>query len=267
MIQITNIQISDERIPKAFDGTRILQVSDLHNRRFGKKQCHLVEKVKEISPDYIFLTGDMIDRNRTNVAYAMDFVREAVKIAPVYSVTGNHELEAGMKGERLISAMTETGVRILHDEIIWLHRNGGKIQVMGIDDPYLLGTQKETGMDRKCSEDFLKRLLALLRRKEPGYIILLSHRPEFYFFYEKAGIPLIFSGHAHGGQFRIPGLGGLVAPHQGILPKYAEGTIYSERSRTTMVVSRGLGNSLFPFRLNNPPELICATLRCGTNRT
>ncbi len=86
----------------------------------------------------------------------------------------------------------------------------------------------------------------------------MSHRPEFIHFYAKAGIDVVFSGHAHGGQIRVPGIGGVLAPHQGFFPKYAEGMV--KENNTLMIISRGLGNSTFPIRINNHPELILATL-------
>ena len=101
-------------------------------------------------------------------------------------------------------------------------------------------------------------ILTELLDEEDGYTILLSHRPELFEVYAENNIDLIFSGHAHGGQFRIPFVGGLIAPNQGLFPKYDAG-IYEE-GNTTMVVSRGIGNSIVPFRINNRPEIVLVEL-------
>ena len=124
---------------------------------------------------------------------------------------------------------------------------------MGIDDPsfqedYLFGD----------SESVVRQAIYDLQNESDGYTILLSHRPELFDLYVETEMDLVFSGHAHGGQFRLPFVGGLVAPNQGFFPKYDAG-LFSEGS-TNMIVSRGVGNSIIPIRFNNRPEIIVATL-------
>lgn len=257
-IDITKISIEARRIPDGFKNTKILHISDLHNARFGNGQKVIIETVRGLNPDYIFITGDLIDRKYRKIRNAIDLIKGIKTIAPIYYVTGNHEWESKETGRVLWENLHESGVNILHDQIVNLKRNGQSIQLMGIDDPYCLNQKKNAVYDRASSEFFLIRLRELLKKKKKGCLFLLSHRPEFIHFYAKAGIDVVFSGHAHGGQIRVPGIGGVLAPHQGFFPKYAEGMV--KENNTLMIISRGLGNSTFPIRINNHPELILATL-------
>ena len=247
------------QISLGFDGIKILHVSDLHNEVFGKEQTLLIEKSKQLQPDYVFITGYLIGRKFKNIKGASEYIRGIKNIAPIYYVAGNHEWEAGKAGEILWDLLVNCGVNVLHDTIVELQHAEDRIQLIGIDDPYCLKQKKDFTYDRMSSAFFLKRLSALLKGRRRGFTILLSHRPEFMHFYKKAGIDLIFSGHAHGGQIRLPWVGGVLAPHQGFFPKYAEGVKTEEN--TTMIISRGLGNSTFPIRINNRPELVLVRLK------
>lgn len=223
------------------------------------KQFVLIDHIKKLKPDYIFITGDLIDRNRINLKKALLLIEGIRGLAPIYYVTGNHEWQSGKAGARLLNELKKLDVYILHDEKTFLYRKGQRIQVIGMDDPYILKSKKSKKYDRVTSREFLKRFLSVTRDRGREYTILLSHRPEFIHFYQKAKINLVFSGHAHGGQIRVPGIGGLLSPHQGFFPKYAEGMV--KEGNTKMIVSRGLGNSCFPFRINNPPELVIVELK------
>ncbi len=232
-------------IPKAFDGYKILQVSDLQNKVFGKEQEPLLRKMEASAPDIIVITGDLLDRNRTDVETAMDFIRQAVQIAPVFFVSGNHEHQSG-EWETLADAMVEEGVTVLDNGKSIIERNGETITLLGL-------------ADKKVNPQYDKVLHTLMAGEESGFHILLSHRPELFEAYVQAGVDLVFTGHAHGGQIRLPFLGGIFAPHQGFFPNYTEGM--HEQDGTVMVVSRGLGNSSFPLRIFNRPELVEVTLR------
>ncbi|MGN0135278.1 metallophosphoesterase [Anaerotignum sp.] len=232
-------------IPASFNGYKILQVADLQNKIFGKNQEPLLRKIEQSSPDIIVLTGDLLDRNRTDVDVAMDFIKEIVDIAPVYFVSGNHEHQSG-EWERLADEMVAAGVTILDNGKSIIQRNGDTITVLGL-------------ADKKVNLYYDKILHTLMAGQEDCFNILLSHRPELFETYAAEGVDLVFTGHAHGGQIRIPFLKqGIFAPHQGFFPQYTEGM--HEKDGTVMVVSRGLGNSTFPFRIFNRPELIEVTL-------
>ena len=251
-LEVNEYEIVSDRIPEAFAGFRIAQVSDLHNKDFGEGYGQLLTLLSEINPDIIVVTGDLIDSRQTDLDVALEFAWQAGKIARVYYVSGNHEARVP-EYEDLKTGLVKAGVVILENQKVEITREGESITLMGIDDPsfqedYLFGDSESVA--RQAIED--------LQNESDGYTILLSHRPELFDLYVETEMDLVFSGHAHGGQFRLPFVGGLVAPNQGFFPKYDAG-LFSEGS-TNMIVSRGVGNSIIPIRFNNRPEIIVATL-------
>ena len=251
-LEVNEYEIVSDRIPQGFDGFRIAQVSDLHNAEFGEGNSKLIQLLSQTEPDIILLTGDLIDSRQTNIKIALAFVQEAMKIAPVYFVSGNHEARVS-EYEDLKMGLAEAGVIVLENQKVEITREGESITLMGIDDPsfqesYLFGDAESVA--RQAIDD--------LQNESDGYTILLSHRPELFELYVETGMDLVFSGHAHGGQFRLPFIGGLVAPNQGFFPKYDAG-LFSEEN-TNMIVSRGVGNSIVPLRFNNRPEIIVVML-------
>ena len=251
-LEVNEYEIVSDRIPEAFAGFRIAQVSDLHNKDFGEGYGQLLTLLSEINPDIIVVTGDLIDSRRTDLDVALEFAWQAGKIARVYYVSGNHEARVP-EYEDLKTGLVKAGVVILENQKVQITREGESITLMGIDDPsfqedYLFGD----------SESVVRQAIYDLQNESDGYTILLSHRPELFDLYVETEMDLVFSGHAHGGQFRLPFVGGLVAPNQGFFPKYDAG-LFSEGS-TNMIVSRGVGNSIIPIRFNNRPEIIVATL-------
>ena len=253
-LMVNEIKITNDKIPQSFEGFRIAQVSDLHNAELGKDNNKLIEKLNECEPDIIVLTGDLIDSNHTNLEVALSFARQAVKIAPCYFVTGNHEAWVGSQYEELRTSLENAGVTVLQDEAIELNYGNECIQLIGLNDPDF------SERDSFLSESILETKLSQVNISN-GFTILLSHRPEHFNVYQNKNIDLVLSGHAHGGQFRLPFLGGVIAPNQGLFPKYDAG-IYTENG-TTMIVSRGIGNSIIPVRINNRPEIIIIELNCG----
>ncbi|MFB0832505.1 metallophosphoesterase [Brevibacillus laterosporus] len=251
-IQTTKININSEKIPESFDGFTIVQVSDLHNAEFGNNQSTLLNAIKAVSPDFIAVTGDLIDSNHTDVAKAMEFINGAIEIAPVYYVTGNHEARSDQYA-KLKQQILEAGVIMLEDEGTTIKREGASIRLFGLNDPNFTATD-----DAYESVAMVDTKLKARLSKNNEYTILLSHRPELFDIYAENSIDLVLSGHAHGGQVRLPFIGGLVAPNQGFFPKYSEGV--HEKEQTKMIVSRGLGNSIIPVRINNRPELVVITL-------
>lgn len=249
-IVISNITYKNSKVPSSFDGYKILQISDLHNAEFGKNQKTLIEKTKEIDPDIIFITGDLIDSYNTNIDISMKYIDGITDIAPIYFIPGNHESRIESYNE-LCDRLTSSGVKILNNKNIFIQKDSSSIGLIGLDDPAFIQTSNQ-------DELFKKLLVDLSKDIDSDFKILLSHRPEKLVDYKDAKVDLVFSGHAHGGQFRIPFVGGLLAPNQGFFPKYTSG-IYKE-DNTSMIVSRGLGNSIFPFRINNSPELVVVTL-------
>lgn len=250
-IVVSSSDYCSSRIPAAYDDFKIVQISDLHNKTFGKGQSKLLGEVESLSPDIIVITGDLIDRRRFDLEAAMCFIDGAVKIAPTYYVSGNHEAWSRQWSE-ISRELIAAGVHIMDDSADELTKDGETIQILGLSDPGFRITEFPAGN----TEEQLKQWSGIDEFK-----ILLTHRAELFDLYSKNNIDLIFTGHAHGGQLRIPFIGGVFSPHQGLLPEYSIGNYCAGSS--TMYVSRGLGNSVFPFRINNRPEIVAITLKCA----
>lgn len=251
-LQVTNYDISDSKIPEDFNNYKIIQVSDFHNTTSKKLTNDLVEEIKKQKPNIIVLTGDLIDSRKTDVNVAINFIKEIKDIAPVYYVTGNHEARVKEYSE-LKEQMNSLGINILENKAIVIKQNDSILNLIGIDDPSFVN---EFAVP---DSEIIRKEINSLDYDKNNYTILLSHRPEAFETYVSENINLIFTGHAHGGQIRIPFIGGVVAPNQGLFPKYTSGKY--EQKNTTMIVSRGIGNSIFPFRINNRPELITVELK------
>lgn len=251
-LEVNEYEITSNRIPEAFSGFRIAQVSDLHNAEMDEGNEKLITMLSQTDPDIIVITGDLVDSRNTDIEIALEFARQVIKLAPVYYVTGNHEARIS-EYEDLKMGLEDIGVIVLENEKVILERDGESITLIGLDDPsfredYLFGD----------ATSVTEATLTELQNESDGYTVLLAHRPELFDTYIDAGVDLVFSGHAHGGQFRLPFIGSLFAPNQGLFPKYDAG-LFSEGS-TTMMVSRGVGNSIIPVRFNNRPEIIVVEL-------
>ena len=239
-LEVNEWRVQTEVLPASFDGFRIAQVSDLHNTSHWRDA---VAALVLAQPDIIVLTGDLIDSRQTDVDSALEFVRAASEIAPCYYVTGNHESRV-REWYSLRRGLLEAGVTVLENAKTEVIHEGEAITLLGLMDPAF-------GADSAS-------VLEALTAGEEGFTILLSHRPELMELYAAYGVDLVFAGHAHGGQVRLPVVGGLIAPDQGLFPRYDEGMYRMEG--TDMLVSRGVGNSILPLRINNRPEIVVAVL-------
>lgn len=235
-VGLTTYTVTEDNLPASFDGFRIAHISDLHNSWLWEKA---IAQLKIAQPDIIVITGDMVDWVRTDVDEALNFAREAVQIASCFYVTGNHEGKMPQQYcDQLLTGLKELGVMVLQDSQVSLHRGGSYIVIAG--------DQWGGTPDFAALTDY------------DGYKILLTHQPEEFLNIAAADFDLAFTGHVHGGQIRIPFIGGIYGPNQGLFPKYDSG-IYSLEN-TDMIVSRGIGNSSFPIRVNNQPEVILVIL-------
>ena len=238
-VGLTKLTVTEENLPMAFHDLRIAHVSYLHNSGLWKQALKQLQKAQ---PDIICITGDIVDSNRTDVQLALDFAAEAVKLAPCYYITGNHELALSQEDrETLFAQLKNLGITVLDNEAVTLQRGDETLHLVG------------TGWGSSMYQGELSQ--------QDGYTVLLAHDPQHFESYAAAGYDLVLTGHVHGGQVRLPLLGGLYGPGQGLLPEYDSG-VYSE-GQTDMVVSRGIGNSLIPIRFNNRPEVILITLKRG----
>jgi uncharacterized protein len=256
-IALTSHTVTLARLPSRFDGLCIVQISDLHDHRFGPYQPRLLRYVRESHPDVIAITGDITEDGRLDMVAMRVLARQLVAVAPVYYVNGNHE--AGSRDlPGLVAALEQEGITVLRNRSVSLRRGDQEIDIAGVDDPLVLA-----GRGEPFRKAFGRWLAELTRVKAAlptdRFSLLLSHRPEFIRLYDQLGFDLVLAGHAHGGQIRIPGIGAVYAPHQGLFPKYTEGVRLL--GQTTEVISRGLGGSWFPVRVFNRPEIVVLRLR------
>ena len=262
-LETTYYTYKAEQLGADLEGYRIVQISDLHNVKFGKNNQKLVDRIRECEPDMIVLTGDLVDSNHTNVDRAVQFVDEIVKICPVYYVTGNHEywLEKSEYDE-LMDGLVRAGVVILDNQVVEISRGDAKFRLVGLDDRSLAdGTLEALLSDESIRNNQAEQKEETADNEDSGekeLTVVLAHEPQYLARYAGTGVDLVLSGHAHGGQFRLPFVGGIVAPDQGFLPEYTAGEYYM--NGTEMIVSRGLGNSVIPVRLFNYPEIVCVDL-------
>ena len=251
-VELNTYQIYSPKLPNAFDGYRIAHISDLHNTEIGEDNQILLTMLRDAQPNIIVITGDLIDSRSIDIELALAFAEEAAKIAPCYYVTGNHESRIA-DYETLKAGLIQRRVVVLEDESLNIVYAGEEITLMGVNDPSF---QNDDAVSDSAS---MTNKLAQITRQRDSYTVLLSHRPDLFDVYAESHVDLVLSGHAHGGQFRLPFVGGLIAPNQGLFPEYDAGLYTSQE--TCMIVSRGIGNSLFPFRFNNPPEVILIELK------
>lgn len=255
-IQVERFECVSAKIPTAFDGFVVVCVADLHEKEFGPNNERLFAAIRSANPDVIAISGDLLVDPPLNVDFARHFVADVAKIAPVYYVSGNHEAIAPTQTEYLpfVKALEEAGATVLDGEKVELKRGDSSLVIAGVADPLL-----ELKDDRRLTSEQV--VAEKLRRAPPDerFYLLISHRPELAELYAKHGVDLAMTGHAHGGQIRLPFVGGLAAPNQGIFPRYDAGAYRIGESTT--IVSRGLGPSIFPTRLFNRPCLVVCELK------
>lgn len=252
-IDTTAVTVQSDKLPAAFDDYTILQIADLHGKSFGSRQKYLLKKIDNLQPDLILMTGDLIDSRRDGEADALLLMEKLTADYPVYFVTGNHEVRRNFT---ILPKLEQLGVTVLRNTSVPLEREGQFIELLGIDDPtttrWSEGLQEPDGIRQSLDQ-------AQSAVDTSAFQLLMAHRPEYLPLYAERNMDLVLSGHAHGGQIRLPLTDGMYAPGQGFFPELTAGQHTIEQ--TKMIISRGLGNSLFPFRIFNHPELIVVTLR------
>lgn len=232
----------------------VVHLSDLHGKEFGKNNEKLKRLVLKEKPDLVVATGDMIDSSLKNMEGVIDFLSDLSKCVKVVYISGNNEQRC-KKAEYIFESLKSKGVIVLKNEIITLSLSGVKVNILGMfekpkGDLHSSLKKINGSYAYEDSNKLFKRLEGL-----EGLKIVLSHYPEiFEAEYSKYNFHIMFSGHAHGGQFRIPIVKrGLIAPGQGFFPKYTEGM---HGNKNKLIISRGLGNSTKITRLFNRPEIV-----------
>ncbi|HHU23356.1 MAG TPA: metallophosphoesterase [Clostridiales bacterium] len=244
----TEYELLCRDLPSAFDGYRVVQLSDLHGAEFGESNIRLLKKVEEATPDIIALTGDFISA-AADVEHLRPFLKELVKLAPVYFVSGNHDWASGSI-DKLAALLDELGIVYLRNDYVTLSRGGESIILAGVEDP-----NGWAGMPKP------DRVADTIRAEYPNsFVLLLAHRNYWVERYPDLDVDLILCGHGHGGIVRLPVLGGLIGTNFNLLPEFDSG-LYSG-THYEMLVSRGLGNSILIPRFLNNGEIVVAVLRC-----
>ncbi len=253
-------------------GIRIVHLSDLQGACFGAENTELLERVAECDPHFVVVTGDLVDRRMAGLndfEPSIRFMGKLQKIAPTFFTYGNHERafhpsvvdELRMRIENLGVTVLDgesTTLELLNDE-----RDKINIFIAGLEEELLMvegknRTKKNSDVDVLSVKKSLESMVCEAEGKEFNAKILMAHEPQFIKEYSTYDFDLIFSGHAHGGQIRLPGVGGLFSPGQGILPKLTSGVHPAGEGK--MIISRGLGNSSFPFRFFNRPEIVVVNI-------
>ena len=240
----TEYALSFPNLPAAFDGLRIVQLSDIHGAGFGKGNARLLRAVRETKPDLIALTGDLADRD-TDFADVDTLLAALTALAPVYYVSGNHEWSAHALAP-LQSRFERHGVRYLRNEAVTLERGGARLVLAGVEDP-----------NGRADQPTPEEVAAALPADE--FRVLLGHRNDWVTDHPDLPVDLILCGHAHGGVIRLPLLGGVLDHHGTFFPEYTDGVFNSGTYK--MVVSRGLGNTGGVPRFYNNPEVVTVTLK------
>lgn len=264
MLMVSSYEVRLHRLPRVFDGFRIVHLSDLHSRCFGKQNTRLLKVILAQSPDVVVATGDMLDRKRGHGIGFSCLARLLTPHVPVYAIRGNHEQYMAVHtAERAILQRYEdelhlAGVTLLQDRMATYARNGAKLLFYGLTLPvFCYRPPAAHNPNAYLTPDMVAQHIGVA--DENHCCILLAHSPMFFSSYAKWGADLVLSGHIHGGLIRLPGLGGLFSPYHTFFPKYDAGLFWQQD--TAMIVSRGLGDSRLRFRINNPPEVVVLTLR------
>lgn len=245
-LQVTQYSIQSDSLPPQFDNFKIAHISDLH----ANLDPTLLKALSENQPDAIMFTGDSIDEYTQNLPDVLDFLTQCTQIAPCFYVIGNHEYcVEDMEG--VLKQISDCGVVVLENQTARITRDNSSIYVTGISDPAF---SSEEAAKLKLQSDLAKV------QPQEGYNIMLFHRANMIDLLPQSGYDLILTGHLHGGQIRLPIIGGLIAPNGQWMPDYSAGK-YDLNQNTTAIVSRGLANHIPVPRIFNRYELIIITLK------
>lgn len=245
-LEISRYEVASQKLPESFDGFKIVQLSDLHGAEFGEDGMELVDKVGSLEPDMIALTGDFVT-DECDLAAVEKLAARLVKLCPVYFVSGNHEFGSGL-AIKVRNILERAGVKYLSNEYLTISRGEDEILLGGVEDPLAYA-------DMLSPDELAQKMNDAA---PDAFKILLGHRNYWMTEYPELPVDLIFCGHAHGGLIRIPGVGGLIGTDRRLFPDFDAGEY--NNGRYTLIVSRGLGNSVSIPRIFNRPEIVCVEL-------
>ncbi|SCI88929.1 Uncharacterized metallophosphoesterase Cj0846 [uncultured Clostridium sp.] len=266
-LETTRYEVKNSKIPKEFDNFKIVQVSDLHNKSFGKNNKKLLNRIENENPDIVVITGDLVEGDNKNFHVALNFIDELAKKHKVYHIIGNHEQKSLIKKYKneykdYFKELDKKPIINLNNEKVTLNKGNSKINVYGFIVPldyypYFFKNYKNRKKRLEC--EFIDTSLGKLDKSD--YNLMLAHTPFFFDDYENYGADLVLSGHVHGGIIRLPLIGGVLSPNREFFPKYDFGKY--EKNDTTMILSKGLGGSKVLIRFNCKPEIVSITLKCN----
>lgn len=245
-LEISRYEVASQKLPESFDGFKIVQLSDLHGAEFGEDGMELVDKVGLLEPDMIALTGDFVT-DEGDLAAVEKLAARLVKLCPVYFISGNHEFGSGL-AVKVRNILERAGVKYLSNEYLTINRGDDEILLGGVEDPLAYA-------DMLSPDELAQKMNDAA---PDAFKILLGHRNYWMTEYPELPVDLIFCGHAHGGLIRIPGVGGLIGTDRRLFPDFDAGQF--NNGRYTLIVSRGLGNSVPIPRVFNRPEIVCVEL-------
>lgn len=245
-LEISRYEVKSQKLPESFDGFKIVQLSDLHGAEFGEDGMELVDKVGSLEPDMIALTGDFVT-DEGDLAAVEKLAARLVKLCPVYFISGNHEFGSGL-AVKVRNILERAGVKYLSNEYLTISRGEDEILLGGVEDPLAYA-------DMLSPDELAQKMNDAA---PDAFKILLGHRNYWMTEYPELPVDLIFCGHAHGGLIRIPGVGGLIGTDRRLFPDFDAGEY--NNGRYTLIVSRGLGNSVSIPRVFNRPEIVCVEL-------
>lgn len=245
-LEISRYEVASQKLPESFDGFKIVQLSDLHGAEFGEDGMELVDKVGSLEPDIIALTGDFVT-DEGDLAAVKKLAGRLTELCPVYFVSGNHEFGSGL-AVKVRNILERAGVKYLSNEYLTINRGDDEILLGGVEDPLAYA-------DMLSPDELAQKMNDAA---PDAFKILLGHRNYWMTEYPELPVDLIFCGHAHGGLIRIPGVGGLIGTDRRLFPDFDAGQF--NNGRYTLIVSRGLGNSVPIPRIFNRPEIVCVEL-------
>ena len=265
LLVIDRYTIENRKVPKSFDGFKIVQLSDLHSKEFGRNNRRLIGKIDSIDPDIIVMTGDMVNVTDDQFNVFISTSNELAKKYKIYYIIGNHEQALkNSKLEYIYSRLKAAGVTVLDNQKVVLEKDGHKIDLYGMwyNLRYYSDQTNKSIKEDPSNKYYLtsQKISSIIGEHDPErFTILLTHNPAYFESYKKWGADLTLSGHIHGGMVRLPFIGGIYSPERTLFPKYDAGMFTDSDSK--MIVSRGIGNGIIGFRFLNCPEIVEVTLK------
>ncbi len=255
-IETSSYIVKSDKIPNEFNNFKILQLSDMHNKYYGENQNELIEKIDEVNPNIIVITGDMVSSKDTDYTNFFEVIENISNKYDIYYILGNHEEDLSNENiNKIITKLEENNVNILNNEMQSITIGDACINIYGLSKQF----KTKNGIIQNI--EVMDNLLNNIDTK--SFNILLVHNPLYFEEYEKYNVDLVLSGHVHGGIIRLPILGGMLSPNVSFFPKYNKGEYVINNSK--LIVSAGIGIGRMPIRLFNNLDIPVITLSSNVN--